>query len=116
MKVTTTAIHLLTYSVAKLELKTSSIPHCKYLNPRSECNDIVISIYSHYLLDPNAKSFDTNCIAISIKCFCILIERVMTVNGNYDVIAFRSCIQIFTVIYSGDNLWNLRANTIDSKA
>ena len=28
---------------------------------------------------------------------CIRIERVMTVYGNYDVIAFRSCIQIFTV-------------------
>jgi hypothetical protein len=51
--------------------------HCKYLNARSECNDIKISVYSYYPLDPNA--------------------RVMTVYGNYDVIAFRSCIQIFTV-------------------
>ena len=73
--------------------------HCKYLNARSECNDIVISVYSHYPLDPNAKSSDTKCVTLSIRWFCIRIERVMTVYGNYDVIAFRSCIQIFTVHY-----------------
>ena len=33
--------------------------HCKYLNARSECNDIVISVYSHYPLNSNAKSSDT---------------------------------------------------------
>ena len=71
--------------------------HCKYLNARSECNDIVISVYSHYSLDPNAKSSDTKCVTLSIRVFCIRIERIMTVYGNYDVIAFRSCIQIFTV-------------------
>ena len=41
--------------------------HCKYLNARSECNDIVISIYSHYPLDPNAKSSDTKCVPLSIR-------------------------------------------------
>ena len=71
--------------------------HCKYLNARSECNDIVISVYSHYPLDPNAKSSDTKCGTLSIRWFCIPNERVMTVYGNYDVIAFKSCIQIFTV-------------------
>ena len=35
------------------------MPHSKYLNAWFECNDIVISVYSHYPLDPNAKSFDT---------------------------------------------------------
>ena len=68
-----------------------------WLNARSECNDIVISVYSHYPLDPNAKSSDTKCITLSIRWFCIRIKRVMTVYGNYDVIAFRSCIQILTV-------------------
>ena len=71
--------------------------HCKYLNARFECNDIVISVYSHYPFDQNAKSSDTKCFTLNIKCFCILIERVMTVYKNYDVIAFKSCIQIFTV-------------------
>ena len=37
--------------------------HCKYLNARSECNDI---IYSHYPLDLNAKSSDTKCVTLSI--------------------------------------------------
>ena len=75
----------------------SRLVHCKYLNAWFECNDIVISIYSHYPLDPNAKSSDTKGNTFSIRWFCIRIERVMTVYGNYDVIAFRSCIQIFTV-------------------
>ena len=59
--------------------------------------DIVIFIYSHYPLDPNAKLSDTKCFTLSIILFCIRIERVMTVYENYDVIAFKSCIQIFTV-------------------
>ena len=71
--------------------------HCKYLNAWSECNDIVISEYSYYPLDLNAKSSDTKGTTFSIRWFCIRIERVMSVYGNYDVIAFRSCIQIFTV-------------------
>ena len=33
--------------------------HCKYLNARFECNDIVIFVYSHYPFDQNAKTFDT---------------------------------------------------------
>ena len=41
--------------------------HCKYLNARSECNDIVISVYSHYPLNPNAKSSDTKCGTLSIR-------------------------------------------------
>ena len=71
--------------------------HCKYLNARSECNDIIICVYSHYPLYPNAKSSDIKCVTLSIRWFCIRIERVMTVYRNYDVIAFKSCIQIFTV-------------------
>ena len=77
--------------------KTNTDVPCKYLNARFEYNDIVIFIYSHYTFDQNAKSSDTKCFTLSIKCFCILIESVMTVYGNYDVIAFKSCIQIFTV-------------------
>ena len=60
-----------------------SLLHCKYLNARFECNSIVISIYSHYPVNQNAKSSDT-------KCFCIRIKRVMTVYENYNVIAFRN--------------------------
>ena len=71
--------------------------HCKWMNARIECNDIVIFIYSHYPLDPNAKLSDTKCFTLSIRWFCIRIERVMTVYENYDVIAFKSCIQKFTV-------------------
>ena len=41
--------------------------HCKYLNARFECNDIVIFIYSHYPLDPNAKLSDTKCFTLSIR-------------------------------------------------
>jgi hypothetical protein len=37
----------------------SQAAHCKYLNAWFECNDIVISVYSHYHLDPNAKSSET---------------------------------------------------------
>ena len=33
--------------------------HCKYLSAWFECNDIGISVYSHYSLDTNAKSSDT---------------------------------------------------------
>ena len=45
--------------------------HCKYLNARFECNDIVIFIYSHYLLDLNAKSSDTHSDIYS-ACFWLL--------------------------------------------
>ena len=38
-------------------------------------------------------------VTFSVKWFCIRIKRLMTVYGNYDVIAFRSCIQIFTVYF-----------------
>ena len=41
--------------------------HCKYLNARSECNDIVISVYSHYPRDLNAKSSDTKGNTFSIR-------------------------------------------------
>ena len=33
----------------------------------------------------------------NIKCFCILIQGVMLVYKNYNVIAFKFCIQKFTV-------------------
>ena len=81
----------------KLISHIKALVHCKYMNARFECNDIVIPDYSHYPFDQNAKSSDNKCFTLSIKCFCILIKRVMTVYGNYDVIAFKSCIQIFTV-------------------
>ena len=70
---------------------------CKYLNARYECNDIIIFIYSHYPLDPNSKLFDNKCFTLSFRWFCIRIERVMTVYEHYNVIAFKSFIQIFTV-------------------
>ena len=41
--------------------------HCKYLNARFECNDIVISVYSHYPFDQNAKTFDTKGKTFSIR-------------------------------------------------
>ena len=44
-------------------MHTGTWAHCKYLNARSECNDIVISVFSHYPLDPNAKSSDTKCVS-----------------------------------------------------
>ena len=50
--------------------------HCKYLNARSECNDIVISVYSHYPLDLNAKSSDTKCVTLSDLAFRYLQSRV----------------------------------------
>ena len=40
---------------------------------------LIISVYSHCPLDPNAKSSDTKCGTLSIRWFCICIERVMTV-------------------------------------
>ena len=42
--------------------------HCKFLNARFECNDIVIFIYVHYPLDQNAKAFDTKGKTCNIKC------------------------------------------------
>ena len=41
--------------------------HCKFLNARFECNDIVIFKYSHYPLDPNAKSSDTKVKTFNIR-------------------------------------------------
>ena len=41
--------------------------HCKYLNKRFEFNGIVIFIYSHYSLNPNAKLSDTECFTLSIR-------------------------------------------------
>ena len=41
--------------------------HCKFLNARFECNDIVIFIYSHYPVDPNAKTSDTKGKIFSIR-------------------------------------------------
>ena len=46
-----------------------TIKYCKFLNARFECKDIVIFIYSHYPLDPNAKSSDTKCVTFGIKYF-----------------------------------------------
>ena len=40
---------------------------CKYLNARFECNDIVISVYSNYPHDSNAKSSDTKCVTLTIR-------------------------------------------------
>ena len=67
-------------------LMVSSI-HCKFLNARFECNDIVIFIYRHYPLDQNAKVIDAKGKTFNIKCFCILIQGVMPVYKNYKVIA-----------------------------
>ena len=53
-------------------------------------------MYSHYPLDPNAKSSDTKGKTFSIRWFYIRIERVMTVNENYNFIAFKYCIHKFT--------------------
>ena len=49
----------------------------------------------------------------SIRWFCILIERVMTVYENYDVIAFKSCIQIFTVFGCAKQSKNLERCLIE---
>ena len=38
--------------------------HCKYLIARSECNDIVIFIYSHYPFNPNVKLSYTECFTL----------------------------------------------------
>ena len=51
----------------KLISKMRDNIHFKYLNARFECNDIVIFIYSHYPLDPNAKSSDTKGKTFSIR-------------------------------------------------
>ena len=65
MLITKVIIHKSRGEVFLVEQDT--IEHCKYLNARSECNDIVISVYSHYPLDPNAKSSDTKCVSLSIR-------------------------------------------------
>ena len=53
-----------------------TVIHCKYLNAWFECNDIVISVYSHYPLDLNAKSSDTKCVTLSDLAFRYLQSRV----------------------------------------
>ena len=64
--------------------------HCKYLNARFECNDIVISVYSHYPFHQNAKSSDTKCFTLSIKCsetaqkLLKLFEYVLANDGLLD--------------------------------
>jgi hypothetical protein len=63
--------------------------HREILNARLECNDIVIFIYGHYPLDPNAKSSDTICVNLSIKYFWIRIKRWITVYWNYNEVTFR---------------------------
>ena len=40
---------------------------CKYLNVRFECNDIVISVYSYYPFNQNAKTFDAKGKTSSIR-------------------------------------------------
>ena len=52
--------------------------HCKYLNARFECNDIVISVYSHYPFDPNAKSSYTKCFHSMAKANLNKNEKVLT--------------------------------------
>ena len=72
--------------------------HCKYLNAWFECNDIVISVYSHFPLNSNAKSSDTEGNTFSIRWFRIWIERVMTVHIQK---LWNHCIQILhSDIYS----------------
>ena len=58
-------------------------------------------LYGHCPLDQNAKKFDIKGLTLSIKCFCILIQGVMPAYENYNVIAFKSCIQKFTVYALG---------------
>ena len=61
-------INDITYFPRKLQKKIrAEILHCKYLNVRSECNDIIISVYSHSPLDPNAKSSDTKSVTLIIR-------------------------------------------------
>ena len=55
------------------------------------------------LTSPNAKLCDTKCFNLSIRWFCIRIEQVMTVYENYNVIAFKSSFQKFTVYTSWNN-------------
>ena len=52
----------------------------------------------HFLevIEDTKKPF-WNYLTFSIKYFCILNEREMTVYENYNAIAFKSCIQKFTV-------------------
>ena len=64
--------------------------HCKYLNAWFECNDIVIFVYSHYPLDPNAKSSDT--------------------KGNTDIQIFTVCANrnIQVLFYKGPEFFFIR--------
>ena len=48
-------------------MSSIQVVNFKYLNARFECNDIIIFVYSHYLLDPNAKSSDTKGNTFSIR-------------------------------------------------
>ena len=48
-------------------IKLNKKVHCKYLNARFEFNAIVISVYSHYLFNQSAKTFDTKGKAFSIS-------------------------------------------------
>ena len=66
---------------------------CKYLNAKFECNGIVISVYSHYPYNQNAKSSDTKCFTLCIKCFCIRIKSWLYVKIKMSLhsnLAFRN--------------------------
>ena len=69
--------------------------HCKYLNARFECNDIVITVITLSIQMQNYLTL--NVLPLVSDGFSIWIERVMTEYENHDVIAFKSCIQKFTV-------------------
>ena len=80
---TSTILHqtalMLGFSIGGGDVVDVLTMHREILNARLECNDIVIFIYGHYPLDPNAKSSDTICVNLSIKYFWIRIKRLITV-------------------------------------
>ena len=75
--------------------------------------DLNSMTYMHYSLDQNAKAFDTKGKTCNMKCFCILIQWVIAVYKNYNAIAFKFCIQKFTVyLILEPSLGNLTSHII----
>ena len=75
----------------KLKFTVEKVVEFTVLNVRFECNDIVISVYSHYPLDPNAKSSDTKCVYLQCSYGSLGVPQIP-----------RSCntlIEVFKIIW-----------------
>ena len=111
-------VTLIAYLLSKLINEQGGIFHLLHEKLRAGWKENLKNLRKHALLlgtseyagitpalDQNSKAFNTKSKTFNIKCFCILIQVVMPAYENYNVIAFKFCIQKFTMCLACFACW-----------